>query len=129
MSNQYFHPDHFYSLALMLNDKKNDISQECSCEHKECILRTIIDRSYYAAFLHAKDWLYNEKGFEPNNNGSDHSRVRISLENHEMWHLSNKLFELHGKRKDASYDTIMIIDEICVDDSLELSKSVITSLR
>ena len=63
-----FEPIDFLDFAKELYYAKNDFKSNDSS-----IKRTIVNRTYYAAFLHVRNWFIKNKGYEQNQN--DHSRI------------------------------------------------------
>jgi hypothetical protein len=130
MTNDSFQPGHFNNLAQKLENNGEIFTRDCNCQYQECITRTIIDRAYYAAFLHAREWL---KTNDPNCNfigdGRDHAIVRTCLERKRMKALSDILYELHKKRKKANYKTGISINKPYAKDVISMAENVINYLQ
>lgn len=130
MTSNLFYPSHFIDLAVKLNDNVDLLTKECNCQYKECIVRTVIDRAYYAAFLHARDWLdVNETNFTITGKGIDHKNVRICLKKKGMKWIADILYDLHNKRKIADYETVRIVDASFARDVISMANNVIMSLN
>lgn len=63
-----FKPIHLYDLAKKL-DK---LSDEIGCE-KSAVTRTIVNRTYYATFLHVREWLVDNHEHTPS--PTDHGEI------------------------------------------------------
>lgn len=115
----------------------------------QCLYRTIINRSYYAAFNHAKNWL-SFYGFETRvfdetknkmvnrDNKSAHVLVFKELRNiakrqnnrlkSKFYSSSSKLKTLYEKRIDADYKENVVFDKKEVEDTIVFAKSIINFL-
>lgn len=130
MTNNSFIPSHFKDLAQRLEDNENELLGDCNCQYHECVTRTIIDRAYYAAFLHAREWIKNNhpecalKG-----DGRDHTDVRRYLEQKRRKPASDVLYELHKKRKRADYKTNIRIGKQYAKDVISMADNVIQFLQ
>lgn len=73
---------------------------------EECVLRTIIDRSYYAALLKAKYWLEVEDG-ETISRVNSHKDVMDKIKKSPTvtngFSIASKLYDLRKLRNNASY--------------------------
>ena len=103
------YPEEIYELGRRLVDKYPTLckSGEAPEEFDECLFRTIIDRAYYSAFLTAREWLRDNRGFKPTRKGEDHDLVRRALTKSGIPNangLAGRLSTLHKERKQASYD-------------------------
>ena len=69
----------------------------------EGALRSAISRSYYSAFLHAREYCWLN-GLRIDKSGRAHDQVRLSLSSRGQQHLAANLRDLHALRKNADYD-------------------------
>lgn len=102
-------PDEIYELGQRLLDNYPKLCRpgESPDKFDECVFRTIIDRSYYSAFLVAREWLRDNRSFKPKRKGIDHHLVRHELTTSGLPNanlLAGTLTSLHKERKQASYD-------------------------
>ena len=109
----------------------------CPSECKlECIYRIVINRSYYASFLYARNWLEKQFHFMPVHPSYDkqhrgaHKQVIDELKKKSKNKASNNLLELKRIRKNADYD-IGVNDYINQSDaknSIYLAKKVFENI-
>ena len=63
-----FIPDHLLELAKYLHDKNFDNDKF----DLQCVYRTVVNRAYYATYLHAREWIFDHgpyKNLESYSNG------------------------------------------------------------
>lgn len=91
----------------------------------QTIFRSIINRSYYGAFLKAR----NEAGLSRKNSGSIHADVIKHYANKRITKISNSLSDLRRKREEADYHTDRKISVQDAKASLKLARKVIKELE
>lgn len=125
-----FNPKHLLKLAEYLYNK--NFSNEVY--DLECIYRTVVNRAYYATYLHARDWIF-DKG--PSNNleyysdgrSGYHKAVILALNQLKQHSASSKLKDFKDLRERADYH---IVDIISFDDAelaLNLANDIINLLK
>ena len=128
-----FSPKELYTLSKNLcEDSEEFCSDSCNLE---CIHRTAINRSYYASFLHAREWL-RKKSIpivyykRDSKKRSEHRQVIDYLKKEGKTTVSGKLLALKHYRKKADYDIGPndSIKDFDAKDSVGLAKEIINSL-
>lgn len=140
----------FLFIAKKLFNEKEEISSEDYS--MECIYRLILNRAYYAAYNHTKEWLevyYNLKPTTVKNgkivrkrNLSAHKNVYLDLgdlyKTNKRLSRSNKkklkkmsadLKYMFEKRVDADYNLNKPITEKDVEDAIKSSENIINTLK
>ena len=130
--NYTFDSTHFLKFAKELKEKENLLLEDCDCNVKQCIYRTIISRAYYSAFLSAQEKINKtkykkslQKGIR--NVGSHNAVIDILLEIN--FQASNYLSILKKLRVDADYNLDALIDNDIVLRSIQLSENTIKLLK
>lgn len=108
------------SMLLQAHQEKNDLVSFLS---NEAIYRSIINRSYYGAFLKARN-----KANIKNSGGSVHSEVISFYAKHKVT-ISNKLLNLKKSREKADYHTSSQISIQETKTALKSAKKVISELK
>ncbi|EHQ36154.1 HEPN domain-containing protein [Methanoplanus limicola] len=97
---------------------------------KEAADRTIISRSYYAAFSHVKYYAGDNLDFRPNNNPEDHLLIRSFLRSKGEYKLARKLQDLRGWRNNADYDDpAYTVNENNVKMSIKYAEDIIEAFK
>jgi len=126
-----FDPTHFMKFAEELKDNEDIFFKECNCKVKHCIYRTIISRSYYAAFLHAEQKIkkrYKKELEKVVGQQGSHKGVILLLE--KIDRVSSTLLNgLKERREVADYDLDALIDEDSVNKSIETANEIINTLK
>lgn len=92
--------------------------------------RTIISRSYYAAFSHVKYFARDNLSFNPDNNPQDHLLLRNFLKSRGEYRLARKLQDLRGWRNNADYDDpAYAVNENNVRMSIKYAEEIIEAFR
>jgi len=142
MSTNY--PFQLQELSKNIYDDRYSLSCNESACSLECVYRTVVNRSYYAAYSHAKIWAENHLNFdeniyfkkyrkEINNNIGRHQtlftfiRRKAKEESHRI--LANKLQIIKSLRTIADYDFENEITEKDARSSLRFANSVMTYLN
>ncbi len=80
-----FEPINFFELSKELYMKMNGLDS-----NESSIKRTIVSRLYYAAFLHAREWLILETDYESRGTG-DHYHVPEFIMVHTSFPMNIKI--------------------------------------
>ncbi|KZX12348.1 hypothetical protein [Methanobrevibacter filiformis] len=105
-----FDPSHLQMISEKILENEDIFSCENSCSFsKECIYRTIINRSYYAAFSHFKLWAIDKKKYAENN---ELAHYKSKSKNSRIGrHKVLTLFIIHNTHKrDEAYIRILAND-------------------
>ena len=113
-----FDPANFCNLA----------SQLCSSGADETSLRTSIGRSYFSAFLSARERLDTLGHYNPQQSGADHPEVRKAFARIGRWDLKNKLGGLAGRRKTADYDLNVPVTYSMAQDALQIANDLMAKI-
>lgn len=111
-----FSPEDFYRLA-------GDLYNDLEVNDAEAIKRTIVGRSYYAAFLAAR----NASGILSTSK-SVHNMVVDYWKRHGKISVSNRLQELKAKREDADYVTNRAVNSRDAQRALGLCKKILAEI-
>lgn len=126
-----------YLLTLHLLSLKNQLIPK-NCD-EWCVNATIINRTYYSAYLFCELWLDYVKGFkaippwefdEDENRISEHKQIRtalIRLFNQE--NVGNHLNDLASLRRKADYDPFVDIEPKEVENAIRHMEKIITTLE
>ncbi len=104
--------------------KTKNCKETCS---RECIFRTVISRSYYASFLHARKWLKNE-GVNIRS-PQEHTKVLRGLKNKKTHSFSDKYKVLLDLRVLADYKDKKTVSSKHAKDAIALSDNIISKLK
>jgi uncharacterized protein (UPF0332 family) len=113
LPNVNFNPVEFYQLASILYENNSE----------EVIYRTIVSRSYYSAFLCARE----SAGIKSNENDG-HKKVIDYFKSRNKT-ISNQLQSLKNLRHDADYELNNSIKKRDAQESLRLARSILTTLN
>ena len=95
----------------------------------EAKIRTSIGRSYFSAFLFAREWLYT-KSWPLTNSGADHRLCYKGLRKHVNRTTGDMLGSLYrDNRGDADYDLIKTLQQNDAINAITLSKTIISNIR
>lgn len=124
-----FVPEHLLDLA----DYLNDFQFNSKLYDLQCIRRTIINRLYYASYLHAREWIlihgkYNSLE-EYSNESSSHLAIVSALRRLNQYKLANDFFNFKELRKEADYDIVKIISDDDVKKAYGFSNAIFSSLN
>ena len=100
----------------------------------QCIYRTIINRSYYAAYLYAREWVFQNGKYHNLENyviGTTgvHKALIIALNKLKQYKIASKLNEFKSLRVTADYKIVNIITLDDANKSLELANEIINNLK
>ena len=70
---------------------------------REAAIRSAVSRTYYAAFISAREFARNRYNFKPTETGEDHKLVRIELSNHGLQDVSTYLNDMREWRNECDY--------------------------
>ena len=138
------YPFQLQKISKNIFDNRDSLIYDDSDCSLECIYRTVVNRSYYAAYLHAKIWAEDHLDFDDNiyfkkyrnetNNRIGRHQTLINFiwlkakeESHRM--LANRLKTIKSLRTIADYDFENRITEEDAKSSLRFANSVITYLN
>ena len=123
-------PQHLLTLADYLyfcefSDEKFDL---------QCIYRTIINRAYYATYLHAREWIldngeYNSLDYYIDDGTGTHRAVYLALRNMGQKSVSNDLRCFKRLRNDADYDIVKIITKNDALKAIKLARQIMSALN
>lgn len=113
-----FDPANFCNLA----------SQLCYSGADEASLRTSIGRSYFSAFLSAREKLDTLGHYHPKQSGEDHPRVRNTLGSIGRSDLKNKLLGLSVRRGKADYDLNITVTHKKAQDTLQIANNLLSEI-
>ena len=116
-----FNWNEFFQLAEHLNTDYSFYSQEA-------IQRTIVSRTYYAAFGMAKEILEYKYKIGIPQNATSHEYVRIEYGKLGRNDIKNALGQLREYRNCCDYDKNVKNLHVFVNLSLKLSEEIITTL-
>lgn len=106
-----FKPFHYQKVAKLLLDNEKLLD----CEYKsnyytfnQCIYRSIVNRSYYAAFSYFKSWAIDEKKYDEDNEWEHYKQVAIDGgTNPPGRHETLILFIMHNYDEDKDDDNLI----------------------
>jgi len=110
-----FKPVDYYYLAGWLYKQQNP--------HSEALARTVISKSYYGAFLEARD----KAGITDKSPGV-HKKVHEHYFNAGQIALANRLDESRIKRNDADYDTMLTVTSMDSGKALARAGKILQEL-
>lgn len=113
-----FDPANFCSLAFQL----------CSSGADETSLRTSIGRSYFSAFLSARERLDALGHYHPKQRGEDHPGVRNALGSIGRSDLKNKLLGLSRRRGTADYDLNVTVTRSMAQKALQIVNNLLPEI-
>ena len=123
-------PQHLLTLADYLyccefSDEKFDL---------QCIYRTIINRAYYATYLQAREWIfdnseYNSLDYYMNSETGTHRAVYLALIDLGQEALTNDLRCFKHLRNDADYDIVKIITKNDALKAIKLARHIMSALN
>lgn len=124
-------------------ENKNILSCDNNCSSFNCVYRTVVNRSYYAAYSHAKNWAEQKLGYEEekyfdklraeNKKVGRHQTLIIFIirkgkeDKHRI--LANKLHSIKNLRIDADYHFDKKIDKADAKFSIKAANSIISYLN
>jgi len=113
-----FDPANFYNLA----------SQLCSSGADETSLRTSVGRSYFSAFLSAREKLDTLGYYHPKHSGEDHPGVRNALGSIGRSDLKNKLLGLSIRRGTADYNLNATVTQRMARNTLQIANGLMPEI-
>lgn len=99
------------------------LAEAMDCD-TEAQIRTVINRSYYAVFLRARDNLADKGLMTKSLLGDDHGKVIHVLKSHKRVSAGMKLDDLREMRRDADYEMDLSISPDKASKALILARSV-----
>ncbi|WP_298521790.1 hypothetical protein [uncultured Methanobrevibacter sp.] len=124
-----FVPEHLFELADYLNNHQFNSEKY----DLQCIRRTIVNRLYYASYLHAKEWILVNGNFNSLDDYSDESSMHLAivygLRKLHQYKLADDFFDFKELRKDADYDIVRIIDEDDVKEAYDFANAIFSMLQ
>lgn len=113
-----FDPANFCNLA----------SQLCSSGANETSLRTSIGRSYFSAFLSARERLDTLGYYHPKWGGEDHPGVRNAFGSIGRSDLKNKLLGLSSRRRTADYNLNVTVTYSTAQGALQIANNLLAEI-
>lgn len=104
-----------------------DLAEAMDCD-TEAQIRTVINRSYYAIFLRARDNLDDQGLMKKLRRGKDHGTVIHALKHSKRVSAGMQLDKLREMRCDADYETDVAISSDQASKALILARSVKSAL-
>ncbi|MGC9435338.1 MAG: hypothetical protein ACP5C4_04525 [Methanomicrobiales archaeon] len=98
---------------------------------QEAAYRSSVSRAYYGAYRHALNYAKSSMEYVPNDDGTDHKKLRELFKENGLSNISRDLSRLHLWRKDCDYDEpLMRISDLpnCVNVSISSAKRIIQDL-
>lgn len=98
---------------------------------KEAVLRTVISRAYYGAFIEARNYLRDKEGKHPDNKSQTHdfvARQFLSDKRSGRSDIGKELRLLRAYRNMADYDDVLRNPKNLARIALNLAQSIIKSL-
>ena len=125
-----FIPEHLLELAKYLQDKEfsNDTFD------LQCVYRTVVNRAYYATYLHAKEWIFDNgpynslKSYSDGNSGY-HKAVILGLNSLKQYRAGSKFSDFKDLRVKADYNVVEIISDDDAKYALNLAKDIFNLLK
>lgn len=114
---------------------KDKCEQVCpdNCD-EQCVYSAILNRLYYACFLHSKQWLFEKHNFKTKKNtkkhfyGSEHRQVINELKKYKD-ESASKLLCLKNNRTTADYFPKTKLFENDVNNTYEIAKNILNDLE
>jgi hypothetical protein len=123
-----FVPEHLLDLADYLNNHQF----RSELYDLQCINRTVINRLYFASYLHAKEWILVHGEYDSlddyTDESSSHLAIVVALRRLNQHNLSTDFFNFKELRKDADYDIVKIINDDDVKKAYEFANAIFSSL-
>jgi len=100
-------------------------------KNDEAMLRSAINRSYYAAFQISLCFLESFYSFVKNRNGTDHERVIVEMrsKNSTTKKIGDDLWRLKDNRRKADYVETISINQKDAEFSVLLGDKIIQNLK
>ena len=125
-----FIPNHLLELAFYLDNKdfNNDNFD------LQCVYRTIVNRAYYATYLYAREWIFDNgdsNNLESYSDGKSgyHKVIILALNQLKQYSASSKFSDFKGLREKADYNIIDIISVNEAKRALDLAKDIFNLLN
>jgi hypothetical protein len=123
----YFSWSQFVEIAEHLKEQgdANRVPQEAA-------YRCSVSRAYYGAYRHALNYAKDTGGYIPNNNGTDHAKVRFWYKDKKETEIYRRLNRLHQWRIDCDYNEpfqeIANLSQ-CACSSITEAQAIIAALK
>jgi len=117
---KFFNPEIFLDIARGIKSSKGLDEQG--------ILRTVIGRAYYAAFLTTREYLKKHKA-KTFDKDRQHQDVLDALDEFDEYNLKNWLDKLRDNRVTADYILNKLIDKELCEKCLIISEQIINSIE
>ena len=127
---------HLYLLTLHMLTMKNQLLPQ-NCDMR-CVNATLINRSYYSAYLYCTLWLEDTKRFKPVSSwqfGEDerkiskHQQIRNALYNFNEPQMGSKLDQLFDLRFKADYEPFIDITPEEVNKAIKHIEYIFNNLK
>lgn len=125
-----FIPKHLLKLAEYIHNKNFSRNKY----DLECVYRTVVNRSYYATYLHAREWVFNNGptnnlDYYTNGNAGYHKAVIIALNHLKQYRASSKLKDFKDLREKADYHVTDIVSFQDAERTINLANDIINLLH
>jgi hypothetical protein len=112
----------FLQLAHFLHRQPSGISMEAD-------QRTVVSRSYYAAFGFVRDYARDHLGFQPRDEATDHGSLRARLRRGKTQVIAERLEDLRHWRNACDYSADLPFDPaLTAENALEWADRIFQSL-
>ena len=125
-----FIPNHLLDLARYLHEK------EFSNENfdLQCVYRTVVNRAYYATYLHAREWILNNGPYNSLESYSDgksgyHKAVILALNSLKQYKAGSKLGDFKDLREKSDYKLVEIVSKDDARHALNLARDIFNLLK
>lgn len=124
-----FIPKHLLNLAEYIHNK-NFSSDKFDLE---CVYRTVVNRAYYATYLHAREWGFdngptNNLDYYTNGNTGYHKAVIIALNKLKKYSAGSKLKDFKDLREKADYNITDIVSFQDAERAINLANDIMNLL-
>lgn len=124
-----FIPDHLLELAKYLYDK--NFSDENF--DLQCVYRSVINRAYYATYLYAREWIFDNGDYNNLDSYSDgksgyHKAVILALNNLKQHSAGSKFKDFKDLREKADYHIVDIVSKFDAERALNLARDIFNLL-
>lgn len=125
-----FIPEHLLELAKYLYDK--NFSEENF--DLQCVYRTVINRAYYATYLHAREWIFDKGKYHNLDSYSDgksgyHKAVFLALNTLKQYSAGSKFNDFKDLREKADYHIVDIVSIVDAERALNLANDIFMLLK
>lgn len=125
-----FIPNHLLDLARYLH--KKEFSNEDF--DLQCVYRTVVNRAYYATYLYAREWIFDNGSYNNLESYSDgksgyHKAVILALNSLNQYKAGSKFADFKDLREKADYKLVEIVSENDASHALNLARDIFNLLK